>query len=83
MAFSHDYGKIHEENYSLEAIRKAYDFGCTFFDTAEVYGAQLYYEGHNEEILDKAVENFRKNIVIATKIHFSDYKQGDDTYKIL
>ena len=35
MALSHGYGQIPEENYSIEAIRKAYDIGCTFFDTAE------------------------------------------------
>ena len=51
MGFSHGYGKIPEKQYSIEAIRKAYAFGCTFFDTAEVYGNELYWEGHNEEIL--------------------------------
>lgn len=38
MAFSHGYGKIPSERYSIEAIREAYGYGCTFFDTAEVYG---------------------------------------------
>ena len=37
MAFSHGYGQIPEENYSIEAIRGAYEHGCTLFDTAEVY----------------------------------------------
>lgn len=41
MALSHGYGQIPERDYSIEAIRKAFDYGCTFFDTAEVYGAQL------------------------------------------
>lgn len=67
MAFSHGYGKIPDEGYSIEAIRKAHDFGCTFYDTAEVYGAQLYYPGHNEQILGKAVEGFREEVVLATK----------------
>ena len=40
MGFSHGYGKIPERDYSIEAICKAYDFGCTFFDTAEAYGGQ-------------------------------------------
>ena len=35
MAFSHGYGKIPSEEYSIEAIRNAYQHGCTFFDTAE------------------------------------------------
>lgn len=62
MAFSHGYGQIPSEEYAVEAIRKAYDYGCNFFDTAESYGEQLYYRGHNEQILGKAV--------LATKIHF-------------
>ena len=37
MGFSHGYGQVPEEAYSIEAIRKAYEAGCTFFDTAEVY----------------------------------------------
>ena len=36
MAFSHGYGKIPDEQYSIEAIRGAFDHGCTFFDAAEV-----------------------------------------------
>lgn len=31
MAFSHGYGQIPPEQYSIEAIRNAYDHGCTFF----------------------------------------------------
>ena len=50
MGFSHGYGQIPDEDYSVEAIRKAYAYGCNFFDTAEVYGMQLYYPGHNEQM---------------------------------
>ena len=87
MALSHGYGKIPEESYSIEAIRKAHAFGCTFFDTAEVYGAQLYHVGHNEEIVGKALAGLRHEAVIATKIHFkgtgTDYHKGDPLYPIL
>ena len=41
MAFSHGYGKIPEEAYSIEAIREAYNHGFNFFDTAEVYSPNL------------------------------------------
>ena len=41
MAFSHGYGRIPDEAYSIEAIRMALDLGCTFFDTAEVYSPNL------------------------------------------
>lgn len=43
MGFSHGYGQVPEESYSIEAIRKAHDFGCTFFDTAEAYGREQFY----------------------------------------
>lgn len=78
MAFSHGYGQIPEEVYSIEAIRKAYQFGCNFFDTAEVYGTQLYHLGHNEQIVGKAVEPFRKEVVLATKLFITpeEYKEG-------
>ncbi len=69
MGFSHGYGDIPEESYSIEAIQKAYEFGCTFFDTAEGYAPNRSPEskGHNEKILGKAVKNFRQKIVLATK----------------
>lgn len=49
MAFSHGYGQIPPETYSIEAIRNAYEHGCTFFDTAEVYSPNLSGTGHNED----------------------------------
>lgn len=70
MGFSHGYGAIPPEEESIAAIRAAYDAGCTFFDTAEVYGAQLYSPGHNERLLGKAVGGFRDKVVLATKFRF-------------
>lgn len=72
MGFSHGYGQIPDEDYSIEAIRKALDYGCTFFDTAEAYGPNLLPEnrGHNERILGKAFRGLKRDrIVIATKLH--------------
>ena len=69
MGFSHGYGQVPEEAYSLEAIRKAYESGCTFFDTAETYGDVVFYPGHNEQLVGKAILSFRKDIVLATKLH--------------
>ena len=48
MAFSHGYGNIPPEQYSIEAIQNAYAHGCTFFDTAEIYSPNLSGIGHNE-----------------------------------
>lgn len=71
MSFSHGYGEIPDRAYSIEAIRKAHAFGCSFFDTAEAYGPNLLPEnrGHNERIVGEAVHDFRKEIVLATKLH--------------
>ena len=68
MAFSHGYGQIPDEKYSIEAIRAAYENGCTFFDTAEVYSPNLQGIGHNELIVGKALKDVRDKVVIATKL---------------
>ena len=60
MAFSHGYGQIPAEKYSIEAIRNAYEHGCTFFDTAEVYSPNLSGIGHNELIVGKALKDVRE-----------------------
>ncbi|TCP95980.1 aryl-alcohol dehydrogenase-like predicted oxidoreductase [Cricetibacter osteomyelitidis] len=69
MGFSHGYGKAPSEEYALNAIRQAYEFGCNFFDTAEVYGREQFFAGHNELLLGKAVKDFRQHTVLATKLH--------------
>ena len=68
MAFSHGYGKIPPEQYSIEAIQMAYEHGCTFFDTAEIYSPNLSGIGHNERIVGKALHDVRENVVVGTKL---------------
>ena len=79
MAFSHGYGKIPEEQYSIEAIREAYNNGCTLFDTAEVYSPNLQGIGHNELVVGKALKDVRDKVVIATKLFLkaSEVVNGD------
>jgi aryl-alcohol dehydrogenase-like predicted oxidoreductase len=62
MGLSHGYGPLRERSESVRLIRKAYELGCTFFDTAEVYGA-----GDNELLVGEALEPIRDKVVIATK----------------
>ena len=86
MGFSHGYGDIPEENYSIEAIRKAYDFGCTFYDTAEGYGPNMLPEnrGHNEKIVGKALKDVREDVVIATKLHIpTDEAKKDGVHETI
>lgn len=82
MAFSHGYGKIPPEKYSIEAIRNAYHHGCTFFDTAEVYSPNLAGIGHNELIVGKALKDVRENVVIATKLMLHGFSVGS-VYKTI
>lgn len=71
MGFSQSYPPFPDKNESISTIRKAFDLGVTFFDTAEVYGPF-----ENEEILGEAIEPIRDYVVIATKFgyDFDNYK---------
>lgn len=82
MAFSHGYGQIPLEQYSIEAIRGAYDHGCTFFDTAEIYSPGLAGIGHNERIVGKALRDVRDQVVIGTKLFLdrSEVRQEGSVY---
>lgn len=80
MAFSHGYGKIPDEEYSIDAIQNAYRHGCTFFDTAEVYSPNLSGIGHNELIVGKALEDVRESVVIATKLMLGHIGFGRKVY---
>lgn len=62
MGFTHGYGECPSEEESIRLIRKAYEEGCTFFDTAEIYSCYK-----NEELVGKAIKPFRDKIVISTK----------------
>lgn len=76
MGLSHGYGAVPERRESIQLIRQAYDMGCTFFDTAEAYGA-----GDNERLVGEAVKPFRDRIVLATKLHLN--KSEGDTAAVI
>lgn len=54
-------GSKHKQG--LEIIRKAFDSGINFFDTAD-----LYEKGFNEMLVGEAVQDFRKRIILSTKV---------------
>lgn len=84
MGFSHGYGKIPDEKYSIQAIQDAYDYGCTFFDTAEVYSPNMEGIGHNELIVGKALHGMRNNVVLATKLYLpTDEAKKNGVYQAL
>ena len=61
----------------LDAIDHALDHGMNFFDTADVYG-----EGHSEELLGRAMRGRRDAFVVATKIGWRDFddERGRSAY---
>ena len=59
------YGGKYEKKDMIALIRRAYDEGCTFFDTAEVYGPHT-----SEEWVGEALKPVRDKVVIATKFGF-------------
>lgn len=65
MGFHLAYGAA-DAQAGLDLIKRAYDLGVTFFDTAELYGW-----GENEKFIGEAVKGFRDDIVIATKFGFT------------
>lgn len=59
------WGQVNDAE-STRALRTAFDLGCTFYDTADVYGC-----GHSENILREALGDKRDEIVIATKAGYT------------
>lgn len=59
------YGPGVDREQGIRIIRKAYESGVTFFDTAEVYGPYA-----NEELVGEALAPFRDKVAIATKFGF-------------
>jgi aryl-alcohol dehydrogenase-like predicted oxidoreductase len=64
MGMSQSYGPA-DETESIATIHRAIDLGCTFVDTAEVYGPHA-----NELLLGRALAGKRDRVVIATKFGF-------------
>lgn len=75
MGMSHAYGEPDDVE-SIATIHRAIEFGCTFFDTAEVYGPYI-----NEELLGRALKDRRDGVQIATKFGFviGDGLSGTDS----
>ncbi|HMI60442.1 MAG TPA: aldo/keto reductase [Puia sp.] len=71
MGLSFAYGPETNKEDGIKLIRKAFELGVTFFDTAEVYGPFK-----NEELLGEALATIRDSVVIATKFGFEQAK-GD------
>jgi len=67
MGLSFGYGPAVTQENGIEVIRRAYDLGVTFFDTAEAYS-----QGANEALVGEALAPVRDKVIIATKFGFTD-----------
>jgi aryl-alcohol dehydrogenase-like predicted oxidoreductase len=64
MGMSQSYGPA-DETESVATLHRAIELGCTFLDTAEVYGPYK-----NEELLGRALAGKRDQVTLATKFGF-------------
>ncbi|KAJ1663335.1 hypothetical protein IW140_005083 [Coemansia sp. RSA 1813] len=54
--------EVADENESLEVLNHAADIGCTFWDTADIYGL-----GSNERLVGKVLKGRRSEVFLCTK----------------
>ncbi|MCF8079873.1 MAG: aldo/keto reductase [Desulfobacterales bacterium] len=64
MRMSQSYGPA-EERESIAVIHRAVELGCTFIDTAEIYGFFA-----NETLVGRALRGRREKVILATKFGF-------------
>jgi aryl-alcohol dehydrogenase-like predicted oxidoreductase len=73
MGMSAWYGPTDEQE-SIATIHRALELGITFLDTADVYG-----QGHNEELVGRAIAGRRDEVVLATKFGNRWFDDGSRT----
>jgi aryl-alcohol dehydrogenase-like predicted oxidoreductase len=63
---------VKDRNVGIDLLQRAFDYGITFFDTADTYAS-----GDAETILREALGDRRDEIVIATKFGYDIYNNPD------
>lgn len=83
MGMSHAYGAAADKHEMIKLLHQAVELGCTFFDTAEIYGTAAE-PHHNEELLGEAFAGLRDRIVLASKCGISfDTTSGTVPYPLI
>jgi aryl-alcohol dehydrogenase-like predicted oxidoreductase len=72
MGMSEFYGPT-DDRESIATIHHAIDRGITFLDTADMYGS-----GRNEELVGRAIEKRRHEVIVATK--FGNVRGADGSF---
>jgi aryl-alcohol dehydrogenase-like predicted oxidoreductase len=75
MGMSFGLGPAADKLEMISLMRKAFELGVSFFDTAEVYGPYV-----NEELVGEALEPFKGKVAIATKFGFEMDPNGGPKY---
>jgi len=73
MGMSEFYG-LGDDAESIRVIHRSIELGCTFLDTADVYGPYT-----NEVLVGKAIADRRERVVLATK--FGNVRDADGKWK--
>ncbi len=73
MGMSEFYGPANDDE-SLKVLDRAYELGVRLFDTADMYG-----NGHNEQLLSRFLAKGRTDAFIATK--FGIRRKGENVYE--
>ncbi|KAG0161978.1 hypothetical protein DFQ30_004623, partial [Apophysomyces sp. BC1015] len=72
MGMSEFYGKFDDEE-SVKVLERAIELGCSFWDTADMYGC-----GHNERLIGRVLKQNREKVFICTK--FGNVRDDDGNF---
>ncbi len=62
------WGKSIDEDYAVRMLKRAYDLGINFFETADMYG-----KGKSEVLIARAFKDMRNEVIISTKFGYDMY----------
>ena len=74
MSMSPVYGEP-DEGESIATLHRAIELGMNFLDTSDMYG-----NGHNEELIGRAIADRRDRVILATK--FGNIRRPDGTTEV-